>query len=49
MVSALDADNRPKAEDFFLDLKQGVELNHVDDLRTAFRLPQAEKVGLKDL
>jgi len=49
VLTALDADTRPKEDDFFLDLRKDIQLNQVDDLRSAFRLPADERVGLKDL
>jgi len=49
VVTALDADERPKATDFVLELRRGIELNHADNLRSAFKLSAPERVGLADL
>ncbi len=49
VVTELDADARPPAADFALELPSGIQVVHVDNLRSAFRLAKAETIGLDDL
>ena len=49
VVSSLDASAQPPRERFQVAMRKGIQVNHVDNLRSAFRLASAEVVGLDDL
>jgi hypothetical protein len=48
-LSKLDAEAKVKPEEISLVLRRGIQVVHVDDLRTAFRLQVAERIGVGDL
>lgn len=49
LLTALDAKTKVNSEDLHLILRRGTQINHVDDLRTAFRIAVAERIGIDDL
>jgi hypothetical protein len=48
-VTVLDVDVRPKTKDLSVLLPRGLSVNHVDDLRSQFRLQADERFGVEDL
>lgn len=48
-LTALDAESKVKAEDMSLLLRRGIQVLHVENMLSAFRLPEAERVGIGDL
>ena len=48
-LSKLEAGAEVRPEEMSLVLRRGIQVVHVDDLRTAFRLQVAERVGVEDL